>query len=215
MADRDTVLRQSRPPSPVAATSMAYRPLDYFGRLDQQAELFTTIKGSVRRNAISRALELGAVSEVPDFLIQAALDGGIREAWGSVHPEFLGGEYLADALDGELEIARITIRSTTSDVISVYARLVGKRIAYRVVDEYGGETLQGRARRTSMRPLTMGQLIEFFIGGWDLYCCLECNDPDDLPAMLRFFKGSSEFYPCFDAALRGLVKQRYSPSEFA
>jgi hypothetical protein len=194
---------------------MAYRPRDYFGRLDQQAELFTTIKGSVRRNAISRTLEQGAVSEVPDFLKQAALDEDSREAWGSIHPEFLGGEYLADALDGELEIARITIRSTTSDVISVYARLVGKRIAYRVVDEYGGETLRGRARRTSMRPLTMDQLIEFFIGGWDLYCCLECNDPDDLPAMLRFFKGSSEFYPCFDAALRGLVKQRYSPSEVA
>lgn len=194
MADRDTVSCQPRPPSPVAVTSMAYRPRDYFGRLDQEAELFTTVKGSVRRSAISRALEQGVVSEVPEYLKQAALDEGVREAWGSIHPEFLGGEYLADALDGELEMARITIRSTTSDVISVYARLVGKRIAYRVVDEYGGETLQGRARRTSMRPLTMGQLIEFFIGGWDLYCCLECNDPDDLPAMLRFFKGSSEFY---------------------
>jgi len=53
-------------------------------------------------------------------------------------------------------IASITIASTTQDVTSVYARRGRKRIYYRVVDEYGGETLSGRRTRSSTQPLTLG-----------------------------------------------------------
>ena len=37
-----------------------------------------------------------------------------------------------------VEIARIQIYSTTGDTAAVYARRVGRRIRYRVVDEYAG-----------------------------------------------------------------------------
>ena len=37
----------------------------------------------------------------------------------------------------EVDIARITIRSTLSDTTCVTARRVGSRIRYRIVDEYG------------------------------------------------------------------------------
>jgi hypothetical protein len=53
----------------------------------------------------------------------------------------MGGEYLPDLKQDEVEIARITIASTTQDVTSVFARRGKHRIYYRVVDEYGGETL--------------------------------------------------------------------------
>lgn len=103
--------------------------------------------------------------------------------------------------------AQISIQSTTFDVTVLYARLVGKRIHYRMVDEYEGETLSGRNERTSLRPLTMGQMIDFFLGAWDLMECLDGNF-DDLQGKLDFFQGESEFYPCFDQTLRMMVEER-------
>ena len=48
----------------------------------------------------------------------------------------MGGEYLPDYRANEVEIVRIELQSTTADVTSVRARLVGRkdpRIEYRVV----------------------------------------------------------------------------------
>jgi hypothetical protein len=56
-------------------------------------------------------------------------------------------------------IARLELRSTTSDVISIRARPVGKRIRYRIVDEYGTDFV--RQRQTSTRPLTLGLMVAF------------------------------------------------------
>jgi hypothetical protein len=63
--------------------------------------------------------------------------------------------------------------------------------------------------RTSLQPLTMGQLIKFFLGAWDLHVCLEENFEDDVDGMMEFFRGESEFYPSFDASLRRLVAKRF------
>lgn len=196
---------------PVPVTSMAYRPRDYFGRHDTQTALLTHVKGTARRNALREALDTGQIDEVPDSIKSAALSHETRQFAGSLHPSFMSGEYLPTVIDREVEIARIHIRSTTGDVTSIYARLVGRRIAYRVVDEYGGDTLSEHAKRTSIKALTMGQLMTFFMGAWDLYACLECNFDGELDGMLRFFRGESEFYPCFDDALRQLVCQRFPP----
>jgi hypothetical protein len=45
-----------------------------------------------------------------------------RSALGRLHPSFMGGEHLPDRRDTEVEIARINIDSTTSDVTSVYTK---------------------------------------------------------------------------------------------
>ena len=197
--------------APVPATSLNYRPRDYFGRYDLQTTLLTQVKGTARRNALREALETGRIDEVPDAIKGAALSEVGRQHIGRIHPSCMGGEYLPSANGAEIEIARIRIDSTTGDVTSVYARRVGQRIAYRVVDEYEGDTLSGRTRRTSNKPLTMGQMIEFFLGAWDLYLCLDCNFDGDLREMLGFFEGESEFYPCFDAELRRRVKDKFAP----
>jgi hypothetical protein len=130
-----------------------------------------------------------------------------------MHPAFMGGEYLPTVGKAEIEVARIRINSTTGDVTSLYARVVGQRIAYRVVDEYQGDTLSEPTQRTSTRPLTMGQMIDFFLGAWDLYLCLESNFEGDLEEMLGFFEGESEFYPYFDSELRRRVREKFPPLE--
>jgi hypothetical protein len=195
----------------VPATSLLYRPRDYFGRHDMQTALLTQVKGTVRRNALRDALEDGQIMQVPDSIKTAALSDAARQYVGSLHPSFMGGEYLPTVSKAEVEIARIRINSTTGDVTSVYARLVGRRIAYRVVDEYEGDTLSQPNRRTSNRPLTMGQMIEFFLGAWDLYVCLDGNFEGDLEEMLVFLEGESEFYPYFDAELRRRVSEKFPP----
>jgi len=196
-------------PKPIPVSSLQYRPRDYFGRYDLQTELLTRVKGRVRREMIKEAFEKGTIGSMPEDIKAAELDPINREIIGRLHPMYLGGEYLPRIKREEVEIARISIRSTTFDVTVLYARPVGKRIHYRVADEYGGDTLSGRSERTSIRPLTMGQMINFFLGAWDLMLCLECNYEGDVDGMLGFFEGESEFYPCFDETLREMVMQRF------
>lgn len=69
-----------------------------------------------------------------------------RKVLEAMHPMFMGGNYLPAAEDGEVEIARIRIASTTDDVTSVYAKCDEGVIRYRVVDDYGGDTQAGNDR---------------------------------------------------------------------
>jgi hypothetical protein len=204
-------MSKAQTPKALPVSSLQYRPRDYFARYDLQAELLTHVKGRARREMIKGALENGAIDELPDFLKEPELESFDRTMLGRMHPMFLGGEFLARLKPKEVEIARISIRSTTFDVTVVYARLVGKRIHYRVVDEYEGETLEEPTTRTSVRPLSMGQLIDFFLHAWDLMGCLEMNYPDDVEEMQCFFEAESEFYPCLDETLRGMVQERFAP----
>jgi hypothetical protein len=151
---------------PIPVSALAYRPRDYFGRYDLQAELLSTVKGRARRALIKEALETGEADTLPDFV-------------------------------------------TTYDVTVLYARRVGQRIHYRVVDEYEGDTLEEPSTRTSTKPLTMGKMIDFFITAWNLMDCLESNFDQDVEEMLGFFTAESEFYPCFDQILRERVLKRF------
>jgi hypothetical protein len=132
-----------------------------------------------------------------------------RQMIGLIHPMFMGGEYLPKTKPGEVEIARINLNSTTYDVAVIYARRVGQRIHYRMVDEYDGEWLKTKTTCTSTKPLTMGDMVSFFINAWDLFNCLESNYQNDVKSMLSFFNGESEFYPYFDSELRGQVIDRF------
>jgi hypothetical protein len=200
--------RQAFPAAqPVSASSMLYRPWSYFRVGDEEVRLLASVKGTVRRRAALQMLEAGR--EVPPELAVSSLDDEDRRITGSWHPSYMGGEYLDDHRPGEVEIARISIRSTTGDVTCVYARELAGRTGYRVVDEYEGETLSERSKRTSVRPLTMGELVSFFLGAWDLYACLDANFEGELDGMLRFFRAESSFYPAFDATLRDLVRRKF------
>jgi hypothetical protein len=75
----------------------------------------------------------------------------------------MGGEFLPPYLPGEVEIARINLKSTTSDVISLRARPIPEGIAYRVVDEYSAEFTLPIPR--SAEPLSLAELIRQFDEG--------------------------------------------------
>jgi len=115
----------------------------------------------------------------------------------------------------EVEIVRIAINSTTFGVTSVYARRGKSRIYYRVADEYGGDTLSDPSTRTSIKPLKLGQLVEFFDRAWPLMEVLEMNFEGDIDGMLGFFRAEFVFYPQTDALYRIRVKETVTLSEQA
>jgi len=80
-----------------------------------------------------------------------------------------------------------------------FARRGKNRIYYRVVDEYGGDTLTEARARTSIRPLTLRALESFLNGAWSIFGVLDMNFGDggyNVDEMLRFVVGvDSQFYP--------------------
>jgi len=191
------------------ANLLEFRPGNYFWARKLGIGLVSDVKGAERRKLIAQMIETGDNESLPSELLLHALPQTLREAQGRFHPVMMGGEYLPDRKIGEVEIARITIASTTQDVICVYARQVGKRIHYRVVDEYGSETQDTKRRRTSSRPLTLEQLVNFFLGGWDLICCLDSNFGHDMESRDEIHgfivDASSDFYADFEIAVRDRV----------
>ena len=185
---------------------LSFRPTSYFWPLSAKTHLLATIKGEARRAKTERLLDLGDIKQLNEFLATSTLTEEDRRMWGRIHPSFMGGEYLPDRAEREIEIARITIASTTMDVTSVYARIAGKRIAYRVVDEYGGETLSNKGLRTSVRPLSLGQLEQFFISAYRLDEVVKFNELDQAGAQ-AFVSPSSSFYPQFGQLIRRRIKQ--------
>lgn len=182
-----------------------YRPNSYFWAKDLGIHLLSDIKGANRRRIYKEVLEGGTPSEFPPELAAHTLEEDDRRFIGRLHPSFMGGEYLPSTRKQEVEIARITIASTTQDVTCVYARPLGKRISYRIVDEYNGDTITGRYTRTSIKPLSLGELVSFFLQGWDLLGCLDynfCDDnypPDEVHGFI--VDASSSFYSDFDQAI--------------
>ena len=83
---------------------------------------------------------------------------------------------LPDMEDNELEIARLMIRSVTYDITALYAQFDEGRIHYRMADEYEGETLVEPSRLISDKPLSLGEMRDFFLSSYSLIECLEWNN---------------------------------------
>jgi hypothetical protein len=183
----------------VAGIDLQFRPASYFWPLNLETHLLSRIKGAERKAALQLLIDTQLLDAIPDLLAHSALNDAERQALGRIHPDFMGGEYLPDLLQTEVQIARITIASVTQDVTCVYARRGKNRIRYRVVDEYDGNTPCGRHTRTSARPLTLSELEAFFNGAWSIFDVLAMNfggsgyDPDELLGFVVAVE--SEFYP--------------------
>jgi hypothetical protein len=188
--------------------SLESRPTSYFATDDPQLHIIASIKGADRKALAKRMAAEGRLKELPALIMDPALEDRVRNYTGSIHPSLMGGEYLPDLVQDEVEIARITIESTTQDVTCVYASRVEGKIACRVVDEYDGQTLSDDTTCLTVAPLTLRELIDFFLGGWDLIGVLDMNFADyGYPTndIHGFFRGSSEFYPDFDLHVRQRV----------
>ena len=186
-----------------------YRPHDYFWAKRRGIQLTSAIKGARRRAAYQAALDAG--EDFDPIYAEPTLSDDSRQVLSRLHPSFMGGEYLPDQDPHEVEIARIVIRSTTRDVTCVYAAPHGRRIAYRIVDEYGGDTLSGPDRLISNKPLTLGALRRFFLTGWDLLRVLDYNgeywDYNEDQVLDFIVEASSDFYPEFGQAVMQKVQR--------
>ena len=192
------------------AIDLAFRPESYFWACDNNIKLASDIKGAERRAMYERALKSGDIHLANAIISEPELTPEQRKIQSGIHPAWMGGEYLPSRDHQEVEIARITIASTTQDVTCVYAKRGKSCIDYRVVDEYENMTLDERTR-TSVEPLTLIELFEFFIKGWDLFCCLEANfgehgyERDEVQGFI--VDASSSFYAEFEDLLRQRVDQ--------
>jgi len=172
-----------------------YSPAGYFWPLDLATHLLATVKGAERRKHIQSLIDANRLDVLEDLVAHSSLDPEVREFTGRIHPRFMGGEYLPNLLPGEVEIARVTLASTTQDVVSIRARKGKNRIRYRVVDEYEGETLSEFTQRTSVHPLTLGQLVAFLDRAWSVREVVTMNEMQcDVDEMRDFVSVSSPFY---------------------
>lgn len=184
----------------------AYRPQSYFQGIDPKALILSSILGEERRKDVQLRLESEDFDPAVwgEWLTDSKLDDHTRQLIGSIHPAFMGGEYLPQFGQNEIEIVRIVLASVTQDVISIRARRSCKRIAYRVVDEY--ETEFALPRKSSAAPMSLRQLITFIDGtnhaqeaevNGLVFSVLDMNiegsgDPESLRG---FVSVSSVFYP--------------------
>jgi hypothetical protein len=179
-----------------------HRPASYWADGDVLAALLRNVKGRERREMIRTCYEQGRLGERDEAFLQETLSEEERDQLGKIHPAFMGGEYLPDYAEGEAEIARIELASTTCDVVSIRARRRGKRIHYSIVDEYNTEF--ELARETSASPLTLAQLVDLIDGsahpdiGYGLGLCYNEMNADaagERESLRHFTRVSSEFYP--------------------
>ncbi len=202
--------KPAAPVPEIPGIDLQFRPASYFWPLGLETHLLARIKGAERKAALRDLIDAGRLDDIPDFLARSALSEDERRAFGRIHPALMGGEYLPDLSEREVEIARITIASVTQDVTSVYARRGKRRIYYRVVDEYEGETLWGKGTRTSARPLSLGELERFFDGAWSVLGVIAMNygdDCDPVKALAFVTDAHSPFYPDFGRLVRWRIER--------
>ena len=120
----------------IESIDLEFRPDTYFPESRNRAQLLSNIKGQARRELVSHQLDEEGFTSLDTFIARPELDNDQREAWGRVHPWMMGGEFLPDFETGEVEIARVSLKSTTFDQISVWARRDGDHIHLSVEDEY-------------------------------------------------------------------------------
>ena len=140
-----------------------FRPKSYWDATDPGSAILRNVTGENRRQIIAEFLKDETLEDLDPALLQDEADKDSRERLGRIHPSFLGGEYLPGYHPGEVEIARICLQSTTSDVVTLRARPVPQGIAYRVEDEYQGQFTLPIA--VSAVPLTLAEVVRQFEQG--------------------------------------------------
>jgi hypothetical protein len=192
----------------VSGIDLAYRPRNYFRAADLKVPLTPSIAGESRRQLVRALMEWDA--PIPDGLDAAVLGEAMLEVWGSLHPSHMGGEYLPPLRKGEVEIARVSLQSVTADQISIRARHTGRRIGFRVVDEYPETSTYVCHPASSVSPLSLGELIALMEsaseGGSIVFPILVMNSRYSTRAELAtFVTVTSDFYPELGGYYRTLI----------
>jgi hypothetical protein len=181
----------------------AFRPESYWDVADPLGAILVNVKGTRRRQMIRDYWDAGAVDDLQQGLLLDCLGEEDRTGLGKIHPSFMGGEYLPDYEEGEVEIARIELESTTADVISIRVKREAERIAYLIVDEY--ETEFTILPIHSDKPLTLSELVRLIDGAMEegslglYYTQMNYEEGERsiewLDQMRHFTRVESVFYP--------------------
>jgi hypothetical protein len=213
-------------PKRYAGIDYTFRPESFWAPpSDPLQVILRNIKGRRRREMIRDYYASGKLEELFDELLKDSLNDEARSGLSQIHPTFMGGEYLPNYRRQEVEIVRISLESTTSDVISLRARPAGSRIKYRLVDEY--QTEFGLSQKTSSRPFSLRGLIGFLDSvehpqadlSWKRFgfvlsfnqCNLDCGT--DLDTLRDFTSVSSDYYPGLASHYAHVMDEWYSLQE--
>ena len=141
---------------------LSYRPDTYWPESLDREQLLARIQGEARRDIVRQTLDEGDISDLDPVLAADELDEENRRGWGLIHPALMGGEYLPSLGAEDVEIARISLASVTSDQISIRASNTVGEIRYSVCDEY--ETEFDLAFSSSEQPLSLAELVQLIEG---------------------------------------------------
>ena len=182
----------------------SFRPKSYWEEDNVLQALLRDVKGAERRKMIKAYYEGGNFQELEESFTKASLSDEERFRLASIHPMFMGGEYLPDCNSNETEIARVTLRSTMQDVISIRAKGEDGELHYSVADEYDDHEFS-LWTDSSLKPFTLKELIEFldnssqglgYPGGLSLsYNNSNADSGLDRESLEDFTTISSEIYP--------------------
>jgi hypothetical protein len=189
-----------------------FRPSSYADHRDATSAILQNVKGELRREMVRDVLRAEGekredydklLGELDPRLYSETADESFRDPMERIDPRWMGGEYLPEYEDGEVEIARLVLDSVTRDVYSVRARPVSDGFRHRIVDEY--DTDWYLTRETSRHPLSLRELIDlidhatFSDNEWDdLTDALRddsCRDGGDPAGEVDFVAVTSELYP--------------------
>ena len=146
---------------------LKFRPAHYADFDDPVALALNGIKGQMRREMVRDMLTaegdkraaydvvLGPIDE--EVLGERASEAFMSTMNHTYGPAWMGGEYLPDLDQPEVEIARVVLASTTMDVFSVRARLADGAYRFSMVDEYSTDF--SLTPSASEQPLTLRQLV--------------------------------------------------------
>ena len=182
----------------------SFRPKSYWGEDNVLQALLRDVKGAERRKMIKYFYKEGNFQELEETFTKPSLSEDERKRLGAIHPMFMGGEYLPDCNSGETEIARVTLRSTMQDVISIRSKDEDGELHYSVSDEYDDHKFR-LWRDTSLEPFSLKDMIEFldkssqgigYPGGLSLsYNNSNADSGLDRESLEDFTTISSEIYP--------------------
>ena len=180
---------------------LSFQPKTYWDLRDVLTHVEARVTGKVRKELIKHALQNGET--VPLEYLKSSLSDDLKQSIGSIDPSFMGGEFLPELGENDVIIASINLKSTTSDVIAVIARLTDKGIEYRIEDEYMDSYPEGEEHykvqpNFSKEPLSFRELINLIDNareGGGLIDCAKNFYPEEPEEYYDFATAESAFYP--------------------
>ena len=77
--------------------------------------LLANIKGQHRHRKVLELIREGRLDALKEWLISEKLSPELRDLTGRIHPMLMGGEYLPDCDQGQVEIARVSLGARLSN----------------------------------------------------------------------------------------------------